>query len=182
MYGTGFVQIDGQTLYNSNGLPVQDGTLRLLGNYNPDFTMGFNNSFSYKDFNLNILFDWRNGGTIVSRTKALGSTSGVLQETLEGRENGFTGDGVSNVGTPENLQYAPNTTSVPASQFYNNFYDRGNEASALYDASYVKLRQVSLYYNLSENFVKSIGFQSIKLGLVEATSYYSPKIHILILS
>jgi len=166
MYGTGFVQVDGQTLYNSNGLPVQDGTLRLLGNYNPDFTMGFNNSFSYKDFNLNILFDWRNGGTIVSRTKALGSTSGVLQETLEGRENGFTGDGVTNVGTPENPQYVPNTTSVPASQFYNNFYDRGNEASALYDASYVKLRQVSLYYNLSENFVKSIGFQSIKLGLV----------------
>jgi len=166
MYGTGFVQVDGQTLYNSNGLPVQDGTLRLLGNYNPDFTMGFNNSFSYKDFNLNILFDWRNGGTIVSRTKALGSTSGVLQETLEGRENGVVGDGVTNVGTPENPQYAPNTTSVPASQFYNNFYDRGNEASALYDASYVKLRQVSLYYNLSENFVKSIGFQSIKLGLV----------------
>jgi len=166
MYGTGFVQVDGQTLYNSNGLPVQDGTLRLLGNYNPDFTMGFNNSFSYKDFNLNILFDWRNGGTIVSRTKALGSTSGVLQETLEGRENGFTGDGVTNVGTPENPQYVPNTTSVPASQFYNNFYDRGNEASALYDASYVKLRQVSLYYNLSDNFVKSIGFQSIKLGLV----------------
>jgi len=166
MYGTGFVQVDGQTLYNSNGLPVQDGTLRLLGNYNPNFTMGFNNSFSYKDFNLNILFDWRNGGTIVSRTKALGSTSGVLQETLEGRENGVVGDGVTNVGTPENPQYAPNTTSVPASQFYNNFYDRGNEASALYDASYVKLRQVSLYYNLSENFVKSIGFQSIKLGLV----------------
>jgi len=166
MYGTGFVQVDGETLYNSNGLPVQDNELRLLGNYNPDFTMGFNNSFSYKGFNLNILFDWRSGGTIVSRTKALGSTSGVLEETLEGRENGFTGEGVTNVGTPENPQYAPNTTSVPASQFYNNFYDRGNEASALYDASYVKLRQVSLYYNLSENFVKSIGFQSIKLGLV----------------
>jgi len=166
MYGTGFVQIDGQTLYNSNGLPVQDNELRLLGNYNPDFTMGFNNSFNYKGFNLNILFDWRSGGTIVSRTKALGSTSGVLQETLEGRENGVTGEGVTNVGTPENPQYAPNTTSVPASQFYNNFYDRGNEASALYDASYVKLRQVSLYYNLSDKFVKSIGFQSIKLGLV----------------
>ena len=166
MYGTGFVQVDGETLYNSNGLPVQDNELRLLGNYNPDFTMGFNNSFNYKGFNLNILFDWRSGGTIVSRTKALGSTSGVLQETLEGRENGVTGEGVTNVGTPENPQYAPNTTSVPASQFYNNFYDRGNEASALYDASYVKLRQVSLYYNLSDKFVKSIGFQSIKLGLV----------------
>lgn len=166
MYGTGFVEIDGQTLYNSNGLPVQDGTLKLLGNYNPDFIVGFNNSFSYKDFNLNILFDWRKGGTIVSRTKALGSTSGVLQETLAGRENGVIGEGVTNVGTPENPQYAPNTTSVPASQFYNNFYDRGNEASALYSASYVKLRQLSLYYSFSDKFVKSIGFQSLKLGFV----------------
>ncbi|MCM4157957.1 SusC/RagA family TonB-linked outer membrane protein [Gramella sp. AN32] len=166
MYGTGFVEIDGETLFNSNGLPVQDGTLKLLGNYNPDFIMGFNNSFSFKNFNLNILFDWRKGGTIVSRTKALGSTSGVLEETLEGRENGVVGDGVTNVGTPENPQYEPNTTPVPASRFYNNFYDRGNEASALYSASYVKLRQLSLYYSFSDKFVKSIGFQSLKLGFV----------------
>ena len=166
MYGTGFVQIDGQDLYGANGLPVQDGNLRLLGNYNPDFSMGFSNSFSYKNLALTMLWDWRQGGTIVSRIKALGSTSGVLKETLVGRENGVVGEGVMNVGTAENPQYAPNTTSVPAGQFYNNFFDRGNEASALYDASYVKLRQLSLYYTFPEVIAKKLKVQNLKVGIV----------------
>ncbi|AEV33864.1 TonB-linked outer membrane protein, SusC/RagA family [Owenweeksia hongkongensis DSM 17368] len=166
MYGTGFIEVDGETLYNENGLPVQDPTLRLLGNYNPDFTMGFGTEFRYKFVSLSVLFDWRKGGTIVSRTKALGSTSGVLQETLEGRETGVVGDGVMNVGTDDNPIYVTNTTAAPASQFYNSFYDRGNEESALYDASYVKLRQVSLYFNMPSKFVKRIGFEKIQVGLI----------------
>ncbi len=165
MYGSGFVQVDGKTLYGANGLPVQDGTLRLLGNYNPDFAIGFNNKFTYKALSVNVLMDWRQGGTIVSRTKALGSTSGVLEETLVGREDGVIGDGVVNTGTADNPVYVPNTTKVPASQFYNNFFDRGNEASALYDASYVKIRQVGLYLNCNE-LAQKLKMQSLKLGLI----------------
>lgn len=177
MYGTGFVEVEGQTLYDSNGLPVQDPNLRLLGNYNPDFSLGFNNSFSYKNWDVNLLFDWRHGGTIVSRIKALGSTSGVLKETLRGREgggtdtrfvdgNGIVGDGVTNIGTPKNPNYVPNTTAVAASTFNNAFYDRGNEASALYDASYLKLRQLSIYYTFSEKTANSLGAENLKIGLV----------------
>ncbi|MFI8378546.1 SusC/RagA family TonB-linked outer membrane protein [Leeuwenhoekiella sp. NPDC079379] len=177
MYGTGFVQVDGKNLYGANGLPIQDGNLRLLGNYNPDFTLGFSNNFKYKNFDFTVLFDWRQGGTIVSRTKALGSTSGVLKETLLGREggsattqfvdgNGVIGDGVVNVGTTENPQYVPNTTAVAASTFNNAFYDRGNEASALYDASYLKLRQVSIYYTFSKTTAESIGVENLKIGVV----------------
>ncbi|WP_019037546.1 SusC/RagA family TonB-linked outer membrane protein [Psychroflexus tropicus] len=177
MFGTGFVEIDGQTLFDANGLPVQDPTLRKLGNYNPDFSVGFNNSFSFSHFDVNILFDWRQGGTIVSRIKALGSTSGVLQETLLGREggspntqfadgNGIIGQGVTNVGTAENPNYVPNTTAVAASTYNNAFYDRGNEASALYDASYVKLRQLSIYYTFSDKIAKSLGTEDLKIGLI----------------
>ena len=177
MYGTGFVQIDGKDLYGANGLPIQDGNLRKLGNYNPDFSLGFNNSFSYKNFDFTVLFDWRQGGTIVSRIKALGSTSGVLKETLLGREggsdatqfvdgNGVIGDGVVNVGTAENPQYEPNTTAVAASTFNNAFYDRGNEASALYDASYVKLRQLSVYYTFPQKMTENLGVENLKIGLI----------------
>ncbi len=166
MYGTGFVEVDGQILYGDNGLPMQDPNLKLLGNYNPDFTVGFNNKFSYKKLDLTVLWDWRKGGTIVSRIKALGSTSGVLQETLIGREDGVIGNGVVNVGSGENPRYVPNTTAVAASSFYNNFFDRGNEASALYSASYVKLRQVALYYNFPDKLTRLIGFENIMLGLV----------------
>ncbi|WP_031426456.1 SusC/RagA family TonB-linked outer membrane protein [Flavimarina sp. Hel_I_48] len=165
MYGTGFVKIDGETLY-ANGFPVQDNTLRKLGNYNPDFSLGFNNNFSYKNIGLTILWDWRQGGTIVSRIKALGSTSGVLKETLVGRENRIVGDGVMNAGTAENPMYIPNDLSVSASSYYNNFYDRGNEESAVYDASYLKLRQVSIYYNFPSELTNSIGFSTIKVGIV----------------
>lgn len=166
MYGTGFVEVDGQIVHDSNGFPVQDPNLRLLGNYNPDFTMGFNNKFSYKGLDFTFLFDWRKGGTIVSRTKALGSTSGVLKETLEGRESGIIGAGVVNTGTADNPQYTPNTTVVAAQAYNNAFFDRGNEASALYSASYVKLRQVSIYYNFPDKLVDAIGFNKIKIGLV----------------
>ncbi len=166
MYGSGFVEIDGKTLYGANGLPVQDNTLRVLGNYNPDFFMGFNNRFAYKGLEMKILVDWRQGGTLISRTKALGSTSGVLKETLVGREEGVIGDGVVNMGTADNPQYVPNTRAVPASTFYNNFFDRGNEASATYDASYVKLRQVALYYNLPASFTKRLRLQTLKVGFV----------------
>ncbi len=166
MYGTGFVEIDGKTLYNDTGTPVQDGTLRLLGNYNPDFTLGFNNQFTYHGITLGVLFDWRKGGTIVSRSKALGSNSGVLKETLEGRETGIVGDGVVNIGDDESPIYVPNTTVVSASKYYNDYYDRGNEASSLYSASYLKLRQVSIYYSLPEKVCKSIGFQKIEVGLI----------------
>lgn len=166
MFGTGFVEVDGQVVHDSNGFPIQDPNLRLLGNYNPDFQVGFNNQFSFKNLDFTFLFDWRQGGTIVSRTKALGSTSGVLRETLVGRETGIVGAGVVNIGTPENPQFIPNTTVVSAQDYNNTFFDRGNEASALYDASYVKLRQVSIYYNFPDTMVSAIGFDKIKLGLV----------------
>ncbi len=166
MYGSGFQEFEGQTIFGSNGLPLQDGQLRLLGNYNPDFFVGLTNTIRYKSVQLGFVFDWRQGGKIVSRTKALGSTSGVLKETLEGRETGVIGQGVTNAGTPENPQYVPNTKVVPASTYYNNFFDRGNEASALYDASYVKLRQLSIYYDLPYNWVNQIGFQEIKVGFI----------------
>lgn len=165
MYGTGFVKVNGEILYE-NGLPVQDDELRLLGNYNPDFSMGFNNQFSYGAFTVGVLVDWRYGGIFVSRTKALGSTSGVLEETLEGREGGIVGDGVMNIGTDANPQYVPNDVNVQASSYYNAFYDRGNEESAIYDASYVKLRQVSIYYEIPEKLCKKIGFQNMKVGFV----------------
>lgn len=166
MYGTGFVEVDGRTVYGTNGLPIQDSQLKLLGNYNPDFSMGFGNEFSYKGLMVNVLIDWRQGGIIASRTRALGSTSGVLAETLVGREEGVIGDGVVNIGTAEDPNYVENTTSVSASQFYNNFFDRGNEASSVYDASYVKLRQVGIYYTFNDEVTSKIGFQGLKVGII----------------
>ena len=173
MYGTGFKKTeDGQIIYGADGLPIRDNELRKLGNYNPDFIVGFGNEIKYKGFALNFLIDWRQGGTIVSRTKAIGSTSGVLEETLEGREEGIVGEGVVNVGTDESPQYVPNTTSVSAAEYYNQFYNRANEESALYDASYIKLRQVGLTYTFSTKLAKKMKLNSFKIGVI-ATNLFT---------
>lgn len=166
MYGTGFVKVDGQVLHDNNGLPVRDPELRKLGNYNPDFIVGFGNEFRYKNLRLSFVLDWRQGGTIVSRMLAIGSTSGVLEHTLEGRETGIVGEGVMNIGTESEPEYVPNTTSVPASTYYNQFYNRANEESSVYDASYLKLRQISLGYSLPQRWLEKVGLQEVELSFI----------------
>jgi len=167
MYGTGFQKTpEGQIIYGNNGLPLVDNELRFLGNYNPDFIIGFGNSIEYKGFALNVLVDWRQGGEIVSRTKAIGSTSGALEETLEGRENGIVGEGVVNVGTDENPIYEENTTVVSAAEFYNQFYNRAHEESSVYDASFVKIREISLSYTFPKRWTDKMGVEEFKIGLI----------------
>lgn len=167
MYGTGLKKTpDGRIIYDANGLPIRDSELRYLGNYNPDFMLGFGNEFKYKGFALNFLVDWRYGGVIVSRTKAIGSTSGVLSETLIGREEGIVGDGVVNVGTDENPIYEENTTAISAAEYYNQFYNRANEESALLDASYLKLRQIGLSYTFPDAWAQKMNVNSFKVGFV----------------
>lgn len=167
MYGTGFQETeDGRIIYGDNGLPLRDNELRYLGNYNPDFILGFGNTIEYKGFALNVLLDWRQGGIIVSRTRAVGSTSGVLAETIDGREDGIVGDGVVNVGTEDNPVYEENTTVVSAAEYYNQFYNRANEESSTYDASYVKIRQIGLSYTFPDQWTEKMGAQEFKIGLI----------------
>lgn len=166
MYGTGLLTVDGQHVYDANGNPVKDPELRKLGNYNPDFILGFSNNFSYKNFDFGFLFDWRQGGTIVSRTKAIASTSGALKSTLEGREGGVVGEGVVNVGTESEPVYVTNTTSIGAQDYYNQFFDRDNEANALYDATYVKLREIRIGYTLPEKWVKKARFSNVRVSVI----------------
>lgn len=165
MYGTGVLEVDGKQVYDQNGNPVKDPELRLLGNYNPDFILGFGTEVSFKGFSLGALLDWRQGGTIVSRTLAIASTSGALSSTLEGREGGVIGDGVVNIGTNDNPNYVPNTTTISAQNYYGQYYDRDNEANALYDASYLKLRELRLSYTLPQSLVQRLKLTGVRVSL-----------------
>lgn len=82
MYGTGYKKTsDGQYIVDASGNFIMDNTLKKLGNYNADFNLGFTNSFSYRNWRLGFLFDWRQGGILVSRTLALAGVAGQLIET-----------------------------------------------------------------------------------------------------
>ncbi|MGJ8590952.1 MAG: SusC/RagA family TonB-linked outer membrane protein [Aquaticitalea sp.] len=156
IYGTGYTKNENdEFILDANGNYIADNTLRKIGNYNPDFMLGWNNSFNYKNWNLSFLFDWRQGGEFVSRTRALATVGGQLAETSFRPEEGIVAQGVVNTGSAENPVYVPNTTAISAESYYRQFYDRNHEENNTYDASYLKLRQFSVGYsiNLKDGFL-----------------------------
>jgi len=152
LYGTGYLRNEnGDFVLTAEGRFIADPELRKLGNYHADFTMGFNNSFTYKNWDASFLLDWRQGGIIVSRTLALGAVGGQLAETANRPDGGIVANGVINTGTATNPTYVPNTTAVSAESYYRQFYDRNHEENNVYDASYLKLRQFSVGYSFDLN-------------------------------
>lgn len=166
IWGTGLLQVNGQTVYDAKGFPVRDPNLRNLGNYNPDFMVGFGNELTYKNVSLNFLWDWRQGGVFLSRTFSLGSTAGILESTLPGREDGIVGQGVTNAGTTTNPKYVENTTKISANDYYVQYYNRANEATSIFDASYLKLRQVGLSYSVPKRWTSALRISDIKVGFI----------------
>ncbi|MFC7358059.1 SusC/RagA family TonB-linked outer membrane protein [Jejudonia soesokkakensis] len=161
-YGTGYLKNEnGDFIIDQNGRYIADNTLQKLGNYNPDFMLGWNNEFQYKNWDLNFLFDWRQGGEIVSRTRALGNVGGQLAETTIRPEGGIVAQGVTADGSP-------NTVAVSAESYYRQFYDRNHEENNIYDASYLKLRQFSIGYafDLKNGFLGLEEGADLKLSLI----------------
>ncbi len=148
MYGTGYLRNEaGQYVVNARGAFIADNTLRKLGNYNPDFQVGFTNRLAYRNFNLSALVDWRQGGEVVSRTQALAGYSGQLAITADRPAGGILVPGVMNFGTAEAPNYRPNTTPISAEDYYISYYNREHEEHNTLDATFVKLREVRLGYD-----------------------------------
>ena len=169
IYGRGFQRVDdpnseyyGQMIINENGIPIRTDDLVYQGDYASDYTLGFMNSFKYKNFDLSFLFDTRQGGIVVSRTKTIGSTSGQLKETLVGRETGIVAEGV--VETSPGV-YTPNTFNTDARTFNNRYYERDNVEAAKYDASYTKLREATLGYTFGEKIIGRLPINSARLSI-----------------
>ena len=147
LYGTGYLKNDnGDFVLTNEGRYIPDNNLQKLGNYNPDFMLGFSNQFAYKNWNLGFLLDWRHGGIVVSRTRALGNVGGQLAETSFRPEDGIVPEGVVHTGTAANPVFTTNTVAVSAESYYRQFYDRNHEENNTYDASFLKLRQFSIGY------------------------------------
>ncbi len=159
MYGTGYKKNEnGDFIINSSGNYVANNELIKLGNYNPDFILGWSNNFQYKNFDFNFLFDWRQGGILVSRTLALAAVGGQLIETENRPAEGIVAEGVVNVGSEENPVWEQNTKAISAESYYRQYYDRNHEENNTYNGSYLKLRQFSIGYTFKND--KAKGFIS----------------------
>ena len=152
----------GQVIYD-NGIPVIDPTQKVLGNIAPDWTGGANFSVRYKNLSFAALVDAKVGGDVHSMTYSWGRYAGTLEETLIGRETGVVGNGVKSDG---NGGYVPNDVTVSAKVFNQSAYSNDVESSAIFDASYIKLRQVTLGYTFPSSVIKKLPFESLKISLV----------------
>lgn len=165
LYGTGYLKNDnGDFILTNEGRYIPDNNLQELGNSNPDFMLGFSNQFTYKNWNLGFLLDWRQGGIIVSRTLALGNVGGQLAETSFRPEEGIIPVGVINTGTEANPVFIENSVAVSAESYYRQFYDRNHEENNTYDASFLKLREFSIGYTFNQlNLFKQDASLSLSL-------------------
>ncbi len=146
----------------SNGLP-QQGPTALLGNINPDWTGGWNNTLKYRQFSLGFLVDVRQGGETFSNTNMMCEQSGACANTLLGREVDWNEPGIVGKGIDE-ATGQPNDRLVTSEQWFQAKW-LINEAYT-YDLSYVKLREIRVGYDLPESVVSRLFASSANLSLV----------------
>lgn len=161
IYGTGYLRNENDDfVVDANGNFIADNELKKLGNANPDFILGINNSIQYKNFNFSVVGELRYGGQIVSRTLSLAGVGGQLLETVDRPESGIVIDGVVNTGTEASPEWVSNTQPISAERYYRQFYDRNHEENNIYNATYFKLRELAIGYTFETNKMQGL-FQHI---------------------
>jgi hypothetical protein len=159
--GKTWQMLNGEKLVGSNGRYVITSTTNnVIGNINPDWTGGIQNTFKYKDFSLGFLVDMRKGGDVFSLDRYYGMATGLYPESagLNDLGNpsrntiangggvimpGVTADGKENIKRVENIYGTYGYAYNPAAAF-------------VYDASYVKLREANITYSLPQSLVSKL--------------------------
>lgn len=160
----------GQFIMDSAGKPVVSSSQEFLGNFNPKFTLGLNNAFSFGKISLNVLVDARIGGVMTSGSDASLAFDGSSAYTTAYREGGWVIPGV----TLSNNEYIPNTTPVNAETFWttvsNGRYSWGQVFT--YDATNVRIREAAVGYdfNINSQYVKRA-----KLSIVARNLFFLAK-------
>ena len=143
---------------------------KIIGDPNPDFRLGFDNTFEYKGFRFNALLEYVKGGDFYSTTVTNLLRRGVTVDTEEGRLGTYVIPGVyGNPSTGEvildtNGQPTANTIQMPGNQIYFlNLVDA--DSNNIYDATRVRLREVSLGYTIPNKFLKNTSISSLTFSI-----------------
>lgn len=160
---------DGQPVFYSDGRPVGSAGYEVIGNGIAKLTGGLTNAFNYKGFDLSFLVDFKVGGDILSGTNMRLDQWGVSKRSLQGREGEapLTVSGVTQEGT----EFKPFNKTLTPQEAYNYWGSVGGEADAvtsmyLYDASFVKLRQMTLGYSFPKKLLEKTPLQNLTLSFV----------------
>jgi hypothetical protein len=172
LQGTDFEYYNGKKVINSDGYyetkTVDDktGGTPVIGNIQPKYKGGWSNTFTYKNVAFNFLIDYSIGGDLYSLDMAYGLATGLYPETAGLNDLGnpvrnslATGGGLILPGVvkQDDGSYKPNDQRIDAGVYTDGMYVGGYlETPAkgfIYDASYVKLRELSITYTLPKKFV-----------------------------
>lgn len=171
--------------YNENGkiiisqnsageyVPTIDKTTeRYLGNIQPKFTGGFSTSLRWKDLSVRASFDYRIGGKVASVTNMWLSGFGMAKENSRYQRQGGElrgsvndGGGVRIDGVVKNADgsWSDKTIYMDAMEYFQN-YESTLWEPYVYNASYLKMRELSVTYNVPANYLRAL-----HLGLTGAS-------------
>ncbi|MDR6567038.1 iron complex outermembrane recepter protein [Chitinophaga ginsengisegetis] len=187
---------NGNYLVNADGIyTANTNAWELAGNIMPKVVGGFSNSLRYKNFTLDFTLDYRLGGDLVSIPYYYQIGAGMFNSTLQYRDaahggiaydaidyasgnlvanpNGAHHDGVILPGVTADGK--KNEKVITAAQYYMNQYDwqtNGLYENAVMKNSYIKLREVTLTYNMPKSIVEKLHFQGLQFSLVGRNLFY----------
>ena len=162
----GGVDADGNLIYEPDGL-LNNNDKTIIGDPNPNFIFGFNNTFTYKGFDLNIFFQGSQGNDLYSWT---------IQELDRLAGNGNATTDALNRWTPSNTntdfpKAATGRAYRPSTRF-------------LYDGSYIRMKNISLGYNLPASILSKARIRSLLIyisgqNLLTITDYpgFDPEVN-----
>lgn len=184
IYGTTFARISQEQIDKSNGtLPQEalgelylDGTGlplstsdQYLGNQQPKFLIGFNNSFSYKNVSLDFLIDARVGGKMYSLTsRALHASGNAKATVVDGKREKFIVSGYyKDAKDDSGNTWVKNETEVEPQDYWARLTsgNTGINEAFLYDATSVRLRTLSLGYDLPKKFIQNTPIQRLRFSV-----------------
>ncbi len=150
-----------------HGMPLQDPEAKKIGDVQPDFEMGFSNTFTYKGITLNALVDWRQGGEMYSGNNRLGRLYGALSITedretpvvLEAVKGYVDGDG-NLVVTGEN-----DIAIVRGEKYWNDVLGEIDEAH-VHETTYVRFRELSIGYSLPSALLESTFLETVNISFI----------------
>lgn len=170
--GTDYEYLNGQRLVDENGYYVKKASNSNadLGKVSPDWIGGITNRFRYKDFTFSFLVDVSKGGNIYSLDMDNGSRSGILAHTAGQNDlgnplrspisqgGGIILEGVKADGTPNDVRIDVSDAQTLGTKLPFGSTNALTTREYIYDASYVKLREVALAYSLPQRLLSGAGF------------------------
>lgn len=159
---------DGQMIVGSAGDYLSSNAIGIIGDPNPKYKLSGISTLTYKSFSLKVQVDYSHGGDIYSSTARSLLARGVTKDTEFDRAAPFILPGVKEDGK------TPNDMQISATQgYFNNVF--GPDQAGVFDGTVVRLRDLSLSYNLPEKWLAKTPFGNVSISANGSNLwYYAP--------